>query len=549
MGSQRQPMWVVVDTGSSNLAVAGPGVNKPKKQVMRTYDPLESNTTKATSKSFEVHYVKGNIKGTIVEDAVCFASADSIGTRVEFGVFTLAEDFFVDTPGPQEPFEGILGMAYPVLANAHVVPFFDALVADHKVDNVFGLQFCDNYRKVPGTGKWALDDRSKMVLGRATRVLTNGSTEAAAEAGVGAGAGAEAAAGQYYGEMQYTPIVKESYYNIHVQGITVDGVPLDLPCGAFNSPGPSLVDSGTTVSWVPTRVHAALTEKLGDRVIATFHSATMQAVRENATLRARFFAGQECMAADEASILKLPNVTFMLPVAGRPGFEFGVSMLPLHYLRESQDGRGHGCYNFAILPWCLAQSGSNLGMSFLNNVYAEFDRDPANRRLGFAGSACATGVFDRELAENIVTSARRIATVTSCEALSDVECPGPNTDMQTYIFYGSLGLSVVCLLFAIRYFVKSVFLSQAPPTANRRNNHVPRDGGGDDSDDELIIYEDTDAVLASSSDADTRGHRGGPDDDDDDGLLGLHSLADPPPPAQHNQDSDESVAGGAGMSL
>ena len=45
--------------------------------------------------------------------------------------------------------------------------------------------------------------------------------------------------GQYLGLMYYTPLVKESYYTVHLQSITIQGeaLPGDLPCSAYNAPG------------------------------------------------------------------------------------------------------------------------------------------------------------------------------------------------------------------------------------------------------------------------------------------------------------------------
>lgn len=59
-----------------------------------------------------MHYVKGEIKGNIIEDRVCFDSSCKIATRVEFGVFGVAKNFFMERAWAGEPYEGILGLAY-----------------------------------------------------------------------------------------------------------------------------------------------------------------------------------------------------------------------------------------------------------------------------------------------------------------------------------------------------------------------------------------------------------------------------------------------------
>ena len=61
----------VVDTGSSNLAVAGPALGPSgTNQVFRTYDPKSSNSSQAQADSFEVTYVQGDITGEVYEDKV-----------------------------------------------------------------------------------------------------------------------------------------------------------------------------------------------------------------------------------------------------------------------------------------------------------------------------------------------------------------------------------------------------------------------------------------------------------------------------------------------
>ena len=69
---ERAPTRVkVVDTGSSNLAVAGPALGlSGSKQVYRTYDPGTSNSSQKQPDTFEVEYVQGDITGFVYEDKV-----------------------------------------------------------------------------------------------------------------------------------------------------------------------------------------------------------------------------------------------------------------------------------------------------------------------------------------------------------------------------------------------------------------------------------------------------------------------------------------------
>jgi hypothetical protein len=193
--------------------------------------------------------------------------------------------------GPAEPYEGILGLAYKKLASAGVTPLFESLVATGQVEDVFGLQLCDNWiTPVEPSRTWTLDSRSRMALGRAAQIPTSATS---------AGGDGQIADGAYIGKMYYTPLVDTSYYSIHLRSIEVAGVSLNLPCSAYNSPGPSLVDSGTSVTWVPSKVHAQLVRVLGDRVVAAMEPASQHRLNDEPLFRKDFFAGKECVDANE----------------------------------------------------------------------------------------------------------------------------------------------------------------------------------------------------------------------------------------------------------
>jgi hypothetical protein len=219
-------------------------------------------------------------------------------------------------------------MGYAVLATAGVEPLFTSLVAARTVADAFGLLLCDNWVKHTPTNEvpyaWVLDNRSFMLLGNSAPIApTDPGYPLAPTSG-----------GQYLGEMYYTPLVTESYYNIHLRSITIGGEPLpgNLPCSAYNAPGPSLVDSGTSVTWIPAGVHAALIVKFGDQLLSVVDPRERITDPSNKLKLANFFKGDQCVRASESLIQNLPPITFTFPVDGEPDKEFGVDVLPLHYL-------------------------------------------------------------------------------------------------------------------------------------------------------------------------------------------------------------------------
>jgi hypothetical protein len=141
-----------------------------------------------------------------------------------------AVNFFMQRiSSPDEPYEGILGLGYAAIANADIAPWFDRFSATHpRVGNVFGLKLCSE-------GARSATD-SAFVLGNPESVPNPGAL--------------------FTNHTFYTPLVQETYYSIYVTSISVGSARLPLPCGAYNSPGPAIVDSGTTNILVPLQVAA-----------------------------------------------------------------------------------------------------------------------------------------------------------------------------------------------------------------------------------------------------------------------------------------------------
>lgn len=264
-----QELRVVVDTGSSNLAVAGPQLHN---LVYRYYDPARSKTSQRTGDSFKVQYVRGAIKGHIYRDWVRFTDVPDVAAIAPFGALYEATDFFLGDPAEDEPFEGILGLGYSAIAEGGVTPLFAALVEASNVSDVFGLQLCDV--DSPCTKRNYGSPLSQMVLGRS-------------------GAG-----GALAGPMRYTPILAEGYYSVQLRAIEIDGVALELSCGAFNSPGLSIVDSGTTMVLVPQAVHDAVVARIGEAVLGVLSPHAQWQLRNDTALREAFFRGDEagCVA-------------------------------------------------------------------------------------------------------------------------------------------------------------------------------------------------------------------------------------------------------------
>jgi len=125
-----QTFGVIYDTGSANLWV--PSVDctsSPACKNHRLYNHSASSTYQKNGTPFVLPYGSGTVIGYLSEDLVTFG-----------GLLIQQQTFGETTQEPgdiwtESPFDGILGLAYPIASDpAGVVPPFDNLIAQKLVD-------------------------------------------------------------------------------------------------------------------------------------------------------------------------------------------------------------------------------------------------------------------------------------------------------------------------------------------------------------------------------------------------------------------------------
>lgn len=192
----------MIDTGSSNLAVAGTGMTGT--MASPQYNPALSSTAVASSQAIGVQYVKGSWTGLVYQDIVGITSVSLPNTTAQFAMITNDIGFFVSG----DLFQAIVGMAFPSLAVGGLLPYFDQLVRTRGISNIFAMQFCST--------------DGQLWLG-----------------------GYDS---QYYtGNISWAPIVTPLYYSVTVTDIQFGTTSIGIPQNILNPTGyPPTVDSGTT---------------------------------------------------------------------------------------------------------------------------------------------------------------------------------------------------------------------------------------------------------------------------------------------------------------
>ncbi|NXJ32633.1 BACE1 secretase, partial [Ciconia maguari] len=336
---------ILVDTGSSNFAVGA----APHPFLRRYYQRQLSSTYRDLRKGVYVPYTQGKWEGELGTDLVTIPHGPNVTVRANIAAITESDKFFINGSN----WEGILGLAYAEIAR--VSPGSQpagpqlrlALPAEAgtlpRRGGPVGLPAGDVPRPAGGSAFPSL----LQIIGGIDRSL-------------------------YVGDIWYTPIRKEWYYEVIIVKLEVNGQDLNMDCKEYNY-DKSIVDSGTTNLRLPKKVFEAAVKSI-------------KTASSTEKFPDGFWLGEQlvCWQVGTTPWHIFPVLSLYL-MGEATNQSFRITILPQQYLRPVEDvaTSQDDCYKFAISQ---SSTGTVMGAVIMEGFYVVFDR--ARKRIGFAVSAC-----------------------------------------------------------------------------------------------------------------------------------------------------------------
>lgn len=350
IGTPPQKLNVLIDTGSSNFAVACAAHS----DIQTYFNREQSSSIEDLGLNVNVPYTQGSWDGVLVKDIVKLPVISNTTVLANIACINQAENFYINGSN----WQGILGLGYSNIArpDSSVEPWFDTMVKHGVVQNLFSVQLC---------GAGFAPNPYKYVGGSVVFGSTNSSL--------------------YVGDLCPTPIIKEWYYEVIIVDIQVAGESLNMDCKEYNF-GKTIVDTGTTNLRLPVRVFDSVIEKLKKAVKIYIP-------------RPGFWTGSEvlCWKAGNVPYNSFPTITLSLPA--NETYLFQLVLSPQQYLRtvgkENNDSPDNDCFKMGISS---LESGSVIGAVVLEGFYVVFDR--TRKQVLFANSTCE--VFNKRAVRSMV---------------------------------------------------------------------------------------------------------------------------------------------------
>jgi hypothetical protein len=352
VGASQKKMNVILDTGSSTLAVNG-----------QDFNPTGDKGTTTTNIAQEVQYGSGSWVGAVVRTSVGLSPTVSLKNVYLAVTYQESANMFGNA-------QGIWGLAYEILNNSYLMP---ANTWTHKYDadriatgKVADLDPYFSQLEQAGivANKFAFYTKRSII----SAATSNPSTDPLNQ-GVFVVGGGEEEEQFYTGSFTRIAVLDDIYYNTNLLNVQVGSQPLilvpPLPPGSPD-PSNSIVDSGTN--------SLVIDQTLFDRMLASFGAINSEfpAMLQNYALGTGQGVDQK-----QLNLSAWPNLTLYLQ--GADGSPVTLTVTPGNYWQFDAGQPGIAIANIFGDGGQLGGM-SILGLPLFNGYYTVFDRTLAGGR-------------------------------------------------------------------------------------------------------------------------------------------------------------------------
>ena len=379
IGSQKTPANVIMDTGSSTLAV------KPS-----TYDAAKDSNKTPTTLAQEVLYGTGGWAGPVVNTSMVMGSGRN-GVTLKNAPVAISS---IQQPGNfGRNVDGILGLAYNALNTAYD---FKTYIARNKIASgstypwIFPAKnfktFAVQFRKLVTSQAVPQTDvvpyfteleqngitADKFAFYTLRSWIKKSSTNASSIAkdpmnnGYFIMGGGEEQTDLYTGDFVNVAVLHDLYYNTNLKAVQVDGcdpiaaLPLQVqyrPYAISNS----IIDSGTS--------DLSLAKDVFEAILASLQKLNPKFIKLIEQSNQLSNAGK-AIATSALNLSAWPNINFIL--SGEQGEDVRLVCTPQTYWQTDFPAAGQA--SFQISGPLDAMNQSILGLPLMNNYYCVFDR-------------------------------------------------------------------------------------------------------------------------------------------------------------------------------
>ncbi|XP_075766108.1 gastricsin-like isoform X2 [Pelodiscus sinensis] len=312
IGTPPQNFLVLFDTGSSNLWVPSVYCQSQSCTSHTMFNPNASSTYTSNGQTFSLQYGSGSLTGIFGFDTVTIEGISI--TNQEFG---LSET----EPGTNflySQFDGILGLGFPAISAGGATTVMQGLMQE----NLISAPLFSFYL----SGQEGTQDGGELVFGGTDSNL-------------------------YTGQIVWTPVTQDAYWQIGIQGFSVNG----QSTGWCSSGCQGIVDTGTSLLTAPQAIFSQLMQDIG--------------AQQNS------YGEYEVSCS---SISSMPTISFTIS-----GTSFPLS--PSAYVLQSNSSQCEVGISPTYLPSQNGQPLWILGDVFLRSYYSVYDI--GSNQLGFAPAA------------------------------------------------------------------------------------------------------------------------------------------------------------------